>query len=55
MSDSPEYLICLECETPCYTFEWKFGDLKEATCLVCAADDPDQFMTEDDFEALTNQ
>ena len=22
---SPEYLICLECETPCYVFEWEDG------------------------------
>ena len=24
---SPEYLICLECETPCYVFEWEDGKI----------------------------
>ncbi len=55
MSEAPEYLLCLECETPCYTFEWKVGELLEATCMVCASDDVDQFMTEEDYEALTNE
>ena len=50
--DEPEYLICIECETPCYTFEFANGVLTEATCTACGADDVDQFMTEEEFEAL---
>lgn len=50
--DEPEFLICLDCETPCYTFEWVSGELTEATCVACGNDQIDQFMTEEDFEAL---
>ena len=52
--DEPEYLICISCETPCYTFEWEKGVLAEALCLVCGADEPDEFVTEEDFEAMTS-
>lgn len=48
----PEYLICLECETPCYTFEWAEGHITEAMCMACGNDGIDQFMTEEDFDAL---
>jgi hypothetical protein len=51
-SDQPEYLICLECETPCYTFEFAKGKLKEAMCMVCANDDIDTFASEEEFDAL---
>jgi hypothetical protein len=54
MADSaPEYLICLECETPCYVFEWQGGKLVEVLCTACGADDPDQFATQDDLDALS--
>ena len=26
---TPDYLICLECESPVYVFEWKDGVIKE--------------------------
>ena len=50
----PEYLICLDCETPCYTFEWTSGKLVEAMCQMCGADDIDLFVSEEDFEAITS-
>jgi hypothetical protein len=50
---TPDYLICLECESPCYVFEWKEGVIKEAICTVCGNDDPQQFATEDDYEDLS--
>jgi len=50
---APEYLICLGCESPCYVFEWKDGELSEVLCEVCGNDAPDQFALEEDFEALT--
>ena len=34
-----DYLICRECNTPCYTFEMEKGTLTEAQCLVCGNDD----------------
>ena len=51
--DAPEYLICMSCETPCYTFEWHHDELKEAMCVACGADDVDEFTTEEEFEAMT--
>lgn len=49
----PDYLICLNCETPCYVFEWADDQLTEALCQVCGNDDPEQFATEDEFDALS--
>lgn len=50
---APEYLICLECETPCYTFEWEDGQLAEALCQACGNDDPEQFATTEEVEAFS--
>ncbi len=50
---TPDYLICLNCESPCYEFEWGDDGVQEAFCAVCGNDEPDQFVTEDDFDALT--
>ena len=35
---APEYLICMECETPTYVFEWAGGKVIEAMCPVCGND-----------------
>jgi hypothetical protein len=50
---TPDYLICLECESPTYVFEWHDGVVKEAVCTVCGNDDPSQFATEDEYEELS--
>jgi len=52
MADAPEYLICLSCETPCYTFEWADGEVTDVLCEVCGADRPEEFMTEEDYEGM---
>jgi len=49
---APDYLICLECETPTYTFEWREGRIVEALCATCGNDDPALFATEEDLEEL---
>ena len=49
---TPDYILCLECETPCYVFEYKDGKISEALCTICYNEDSDQFATEDDYEAL---
>ena len=50
MSD-PEYLICLQCETPTYQFEFnEKGKLATVICNTCGADDPADFVTESEFE-----
>jgi hypothetical protein len=49
---APEYLICLECESPCYVFEWQDGKLTEALCTVCGNDTLDEFSTPEELEEL---
>lgn len=48
----PEYLICVECETPCYVFEWEGGKVTEILCETCGNEQPEQFVTADDWEQL---
>ena len=48
---SPEYVICLDCETPCYVFEWEDGRLTEALCAACGNDNTDQFASPEELEA----
>jgi hypothetical protein len=49
---TPDYLICLNCESPCYNFEWGDEGVEEALCTVCGNDEADQFATEEDFDAI---
>ena len=46
----PEFLICLNCETPTYDFDFDNGKILAAVCAACANDDPSEFMTEAEFE-----
>lgn len=48
--DEPEYLICLQCETPTYQFEYNNGKLASAICNTCGADDVSDFVTESELE-----
>jgi transcription initiation factor IIE alpha subunit len=50
---SPDYFICLECETPCYSFEWEEGKLSEILCPVCGNDDPEQFALPEEIDEMT--
>ncbi len=50
---APDYLICVECETPTYVFEWGEGKVLEALCPVCGNEDPASFLSEDEFEEMT--
>jgi hypothetical protein len=49
---SPDYVICLECETPCYVFEWEDGKLTEALCQSCGNDDVEQFALPEELDDL---
>ena len=49
-----DYLICLECESPCYIFDFKAELLVAALCEVCGNDDVDLFLPEEDFEGLAS-
>ena len=34
-----DYLVCKECQTPCYIFETDGGRILEAQCQVCGSED----------------
>ncbi|MEM7051013.1 MAG: hypothetical protein AAF604_15190 [Acidobacteriota bacterium] len=53
MIGSPDYFICLECESPSYVFEWKNEQLEECFCDVCGNDEVEQFLSPDDYDALS--
>jgi hypothetical protein len=46
-----DYLICRECDTPCYDYQMEKGRLIEAICPVCGNEDVLLFqLTEDEDE-----
>jgi hypothetical protein len=48
---STDYLICLNCETPCYIFDFdKSGGIASALCASCGNDDPAEFMLPETFD-----
>lgn len=53
--ESPDYLICINCESPCYVFEWRDEAPTEALCTVCGNDEIDEFTTVEDFEAMVSR
>ena len=52
---APDYLICVECESPCYVFEWESDKVAEAVCEVCGNEDIDQFLSQGDWDDLTGE
>ena len=52
MSEVPDYLICIECECPCYTFEWIGSKLIEIVCDSCGNEDTETFATPEEWEAM---
>lgn len=53
--NGPDYVVCIDCETPCYVFEWAEARLRDALCQTCGNDDVDRFATPEEFEALTGE
>lgn len=51
MATQPDYLICVECDTPLYVFDWDEdrSRLAEAVCPVCGNDKLEDFQTEEDL------
>ena len=49
---APDYLICVECESPVYVFEWQDDAIAEAICLACGNDEVEQFLTPEAYEEL---
>lgn len=52
MSEEPDYLICLQCETPTYQFEFASGKVATVMCASCGNDDPTDFVTEAEFDEM---
>ena len=50
MESEPEFLVCLQCETPTYVFEYADGKLVSALCGTCGTDDLADFVTDAEFE-----
>ncbi len=48
--DIPDYMMCLECGSPCYVFEWEGERLVEAVCAACGNEDLPLFVTPEEFE-----
>jgi hypothetical protein len=49
----PEYLICLQCETPTYQFEYVGEKLATVVCNTCGSDDVSDFVTEAEYDEAT--
>jgi hypothetical protein len=45
----PEFLICNECDSPVYVFEWENGRITEAICTTCGNDKSALFTTDEDY------
>ena len=50
--EEPEYLICLSCETPTYTFDFSDGKIVSIVCTACGSDEPSEFVTESELEEM---
>ncbi len=50
---TPDYVICLECESPIYSFEWDGARVKEAVCPTCGNDQATLFSTEEEIEEMS--
>ena len=53
MDGEPEYLICLQCDTPTYQFEFTAGKLTTVACTTCGNDDVSDFMSEAEYDELS--
>ncbi len=52
MADTPDFLFCVECECPCYCFEYLGSKLIEVMCETCGNDDLESFATPEEWEAM---
>lgn len=48
----PDYVICTDCDSPVYEFEWADDRVQEVVCPTCGNEDPDTFMTEEEIDSL---
>jgi hypothetical protein len=50
---TPDFVICLECESPIYVFEWDGAKVKEAICTTCGNDQSTMFSTEEEYDEMS--
>lgn len=51
MPEAIDYLVCRNCDSPCYVFELdKKDQVESAYCQVCGADEPGGFRVPDTDE-----
>ncbi len=51
MQKAPDYIVCNNCDTPCYVFEMDHGGrLESAYCQACGNDDVTEFRTPEEEE-----
>ncbi len=49
MPEDVDYLVCQNCESPCYVFELdKANHVVSAYCQICGGDDPEDFRLPDE-------
>ena len=54
MSEEPEYMVCLNCDSPSYAFEWAKGKVITVICEICGNDDPQEFVTESEYDEMSS-
>jgi hypothetical protein len=48
MREDIDYVVCISCDTPCYTFELdRKGAIESAYCQACGTDEPAGFRIPD--------
>ena len=45
----PDFIICNECDSPVYVFEWSEGRISEAICTSCGNNKPALFTTDEEY------
>ena len=45
----PDFVICLECESPAYVFVWDGQKITEATCTTCGNEKATLFTTDEAY------
>ena len=38
-----EFIVCKQCDTPCYQFDMHLGKIVNAFCSMCGNDEGDEF------------
>jgi hypothetical protein len=52
MNEEIDFLVCKNCETPCYSFEVDAkGEILSAICMTCGNEEPGEFRVADAEES----